>query len=81
MAWVSGHVHLVECRGYYLSVFGVDQYHPGELGKHVDYGEQLPYSAILLGDALHISKVGLLLGINSRHIRMVPGEPTARGPV
>ena len=81
MAWVRGHEHLVECRGYCLSVFKVDRNRPGELGKYVNYGEQVPHSAVLPGDALHISKVGLPLGIDPRHIRMVPGEPTARGPV
>ena len=78
---MRGHEHLVECQGYCLSVFGVDRNRPGELGKYVNYGEQVPHFAVMPGNALRISKVGLKQGIDPRHIGMVPGEPTARGPV
>ena len=73
--------HLVESYGYCFGVFNLDWKRPGKFAKYVDYGEQVPHSAVLPGNAMHISQVNLPLSINHRNIGMVPCELTARGLV
>ena len=46
------------------------------LKKYINHGKKVPYSAVLLGDTLHIGQVGLPLSIDLRHISVVPGKPT-----
>ena len=75
---VRGAEHLPERRCDCLGVLGVDRDCPGELGKYINDGEKVLHSAILPGATLHIGQVGLPLGIDSRHIGVVPGDPTAR---
>ena len=78
MAWVRGDEHLPERRRDCFGVLGVDRNYPREFGKYINYGEKVPYSTVLPGDTLHIGQVGLPMSIDSRHICVVPGEPTAR---
>ena len=42
------------------------------------HGKNVPHSTVLPGDTLHIGQVGMPLSIDSSHIGVVPGEPTAR---
>ena len=78
VARVRGLERLVERRGYCFGVFGVDRNHPGKLRKYVNYGEQIPHSAVLSSDTLHIGQIDLPLSIDPRYIGVVPVKPTAR---
>ena len=50
----------------------------GKFKKYINHGEQVPHSAVLPGDTLHIGQIGLPLSIDSRLIGVRFGEPTAR---
>ena len=77
VAWVRGGEHLPEYRRDWLGVFGVDRDWPGKLGKYINHGKEVPHSAVLVGDTLHLGEVGLPLSIDPRHIGVVPDKPTA----
>ena len=78
MAWVCGIEHLLESSRDCLGVLGVDRNCPGNFGKYINHGENVPHFTVLPGDTLHIGQVSLLLSIDPRLIGVVPGEPTAR---
>ena len=56
--------HVLECHRDCLGDRGVDRDCLGEFGKYINHGKQVPHSAVLLGDTLHIGQVGLPLSID-----------------
>ena len=78
MGWVRGSEHQHERRRDCLGVFGAHRDCLGKFGKYINHGENVLHSTVVPGDTLHIGQVGLPLGIDPRHIGVVPGEPTAR---